>query len=157
MSHTTQKYYDSIEDLPIWNWNKCHEKNDYTFLKINRVNSQVTKEEFKKLREIWEKVFEEYINEFGFSKNFLAIMEKKKQIAFYQLDFIKTSDKSIRTLIEIAENELLDLIGDGAKASFWKSKATIEKLLGFQLDAKTVTVVEFYSHIENLKKDGKLS
>lgn len=149
--------YTSIEDLPMWNWNKIHEKKDYTFLRVNRINGQCSKYNHALLKKTWEKIFEEYIEEFGFSGQFLAIMEKRKQIAFYQLEFIETGDFSIQTLIEVSEKELAQMMVKDEKNSLWKTKSVIEKLIGFQLDAKKITVVEFYSHISTLKKDGKLS
>lgn len=153
----SQVYYTSIEDLPIWNWNKIHEKGDYTYLRLHRINSQNTKKEHAEMKLIWENMFEEYVQHFGFSKNFLDQLEKRKQIAFYQLEFIETGDTSLQTLIEITQRELKSLQVTDGKPAFWKTKALVEQLVRFQLDVKTTTVIEFYSHIEKLKQDGKLT
>lgn len=154
----TAECYESIEDLPLWNWNKVHEKSDYTYLRINRINGQVTKEEYLFLKNLWEKLFAEYIDTFRFSKEFLAIMEKKIQIAYYQKEFLLSGDLSLQTQINLMEMELEGMQPiEETKQSFWQSKATIERLLQFQIDAKKITVIEYYSHIENLKREKKLT
>jgi hypothetical protein len=84
-------------------------------------------------------------------------MEKKRSIALLKIEFIENGDLALQTIIEIAELELAEIESRfTGKGSFWNLKATIEKLVGFRIDAKTVTVVEFYSYIENLKSQGKL-
>lgn len=148
--------YESIEDLPIWNWNKIHDKGDLTYLRINRINGHKTSEEHKSLSETWDKIFSEYIDRFGFSDSFLSIMDKKKQIAFYKIEKMVTGDETIDTMIEICENELRQMSEIKKGADFWQSKSSIEKMIGFALDAKKTSVIEFYSHIENLKSEGKI-
>lgn len=147
--------YTSIDDLPIWNWNKIYEKNDYSFLKIGRKDSQITKSEFSELKKAWEKIFSEYIERFGFSYDFIAIHEQKKMIALLQLEFIETGDRSKITFIELAQKELSMMTGGETKVDFWKSKSILEKYLGFQIDVKNTSVAEFYSYYELIKEERK--
>lgn len=144
--------YESIEDLPIWNWNKIHEKSDFTYLRVNRINGKVLKEHYHTLKKAWDKVYDEYINQFGFSEELLNQHQKIKEIALYKAQKIETGDQSLNTMIEIAEKELVGMRSAQNKGGdFWQSKATIEELLGFQIDAKKTSVVEFYSYVRNLK------
>ncbi len=149
--------YETIEDLPLYNWHKIHEKSDYTYLRVRRINGQVSKEEFKKLKKTWDEIFSEYIDRFGFSKEFLSLFEKKKLIAYYQQLFIETLDPSLHTIIAVMELELSQDKPKDTKDNFWSSKALIERLCGFSIDTKKTTVIEFYSQIESLRKDGKLT
>lgn len=142
--------YDSIENLPVSLWNKIHEKSDYTFLKINRINGKVSKEEFAYLKKTWEVIFSEFIERFGFSENSINILLKKKQIAFLQWQFIESSDRSMHTFIEIEKKELLELERENSGHDFWQSKANMEMAMGFQIDPINTTVIQFYSYREIL-------
>ncbi len=156
-NNSANLHFDSIENLPIWNWNKIQETGDYTYLRIDRINGQVTKSEYKILNSLWEKIFDEYIARFGFSSEFISLMEKKKHIALLQLQFIQSGDRSLITFIELEQKELEQLQAEngGEKNSFYKSKTHLEKFLGFQIDVKKTSVVEFHSYIEMIKQERK--
>lgn len=149
--------YSSFEEIPLWNWHKIHEKSDYTYLRVHRINGQVTKEEFVNLKKTWDNIFSEYIDRFGFSKEFLALFEKKKLIAYYQQLFVETGDASLHTHIAVMENEYKQMKPKGTKDQFWQQKALIERLCGYAINPKSVLAIEYYSQIESLKKDGKLT
>lgn len=153
-----QGLYNSIEDLPMWNWNMVHEKNDYTYLRRHRINGKCSKHNYQLLYRTWQKIFDQYIATFGFDKNFLNILEKKKQIAFYQLEFINSGDEALQTIIDVMRIELEAMQPkENIKNQFWKTKATVERLVGFHIDAKVITVLEFHAYIENLKAEKKLA
>lgn len=152
-AHLSAAYnlYDSIENLPIWNWNKIQEKGDYTYLRINRINGQITKKEFAILQKTWEVIFSEYIEKFHWSDNFLMIHEKKKEISYLQHQMIITGDRSICTFVEIAKQEL-ELLkqGNDGGFDFWDLKTQMEIQMKMQIDTKKIMVIEFFSYLKSL-------
>ena len=142
--------YDSIETLPIWNWNRISETKDFAWLKKNDdyVPASI-------LKKTWEKIFAEFIDRFGWSENFFAQHNKEKEIAFLQHQFIVTGDRSICTFVEIAKKELALINGGGEEDSnFWKSVAFL-KQNGFSFDVKIISVVEFHSYFELIREQRK--
>jgi hypothetical protein len=102
------------------------------------------------ISEVWKKLYSQYINQFGFSEKFLEIIYKKREIALLKVDYITTSDKSLKVFIQIAEKELEEM--NGADVDFYESKSMLEKNLGFYIDIHKMTVAEYYSHFQVAKK-----
>ena len=75
LSNTTESYYLSIDELPIYNWNKIFETSDLDYLKKN--NNKKVKEEF--LVELWVKLQNEYLDEFGLESIFKQKLEIQKK------------------------------------------------------------------------------
>lgn len=148
-------FYESIDELPIWNWNMVNEKGDFTYLKKNRINGQVTKEEYANLKEQWEKLFADYIDRFKFSKNFLTIFDKKKEIMQWQKQYAETGDKSVFTFIKFAERELAELEKEKTGSDFLETKSILQQFLGYRIDAKLTSVAEFYTDLRRLQERNK--
>lgn len=151
------KYYEGIDYLPIFNWWKIHETGETEYLlyekkKANKIQKVV-------LARLWEKIYDEYIVRFGLSEEFADILKKQKEIARLIVERITTGDKSILTLIKIAELELEMIEKRIAKGDFNMMKGYMEQGLGFSIDTRKTTVAEFYSYIKVLKhgrKQGKV-
>ena len=58
--------YTGIEDLPIYYWSKIHETGDLNFLKKDE-SQKIGK---RYLFELWERIQQEHIDEFGTSTEF---------------------------------------------------------------------------------------
>lgn len=145
--------YKSIDDLPIYNWNEIHRTGNLVYLLRERKKLN----EFEKvsLGRRWTKIYDEYIKHFGFSETFIKVIEKQMYIAELMIEKAETGDKTINTFIEIerrALEKLKEKTGDG---DFYESKAMMEKQLGFTIDVKKCSVVEFYSYIKSIEKDAK--
>ena len=143
--------YSSIEDLPIYNWWKIHSTGDLTQLCIG---SKV-KVDLKKLEELWRNIYDQYIKAFGIGDSFLNYVLKQNEIALLQIRRWEEDDRSIETLIEVAEIELKEL-SLSESGDFYEVKAGIERALGIaRIDVKQCSVVEFYTYIKILNKDGR--
>lgn len=145
-------FHESIDDLPIYNWFKIHESSDYTFILLKK--KKVTDKEKKALISIWNKIYNEYILKFGFSDEYLHVIEKRKHIALLQIDMIESGDASLQTIIEINESELERRKAALPKNDFYAIKAVIEKKMGFKIDIKTCSVVEFFTYLKNIEKQN---
>jgi hypothetical protein len=148
------KYFESIDELPIYNWNEIHKTGDLTFMLIDRTKTKGVN--FKKLLEQWELIYEQYILKFGFDSHYLSILEKQLYIAELIIEKAETGDNSINTFIELEKQLLLKLQEKNkSTGDFYESKSRLEKELGFYIDIRKCSVVEFYSYIKTIEKDAK--
>lgn len=139
--------YDSI-DAPIFVWYKVHDSSDLSWLLVKR--KKVNKSLLKILEKAWEKIYNEYVSEFGFSENFRSLKEKELEIAKLQLDLILTNDRTLKIFIKQAQLELVDMQG-GGNSSFMESKIAIESHFKFQVNMMQTSIREFYSYLKHLK------
>lgn len=147
-----QKVFRDIDEMPIYNWNKIHETGDLKYLIKDGFKAESY--EIRFLLKRWKKLYEQYVNRFGFSDDFLSILELEKNIALLKIEKAERGDENIQTFIEIDEIKLQKKKSElsNVKSDFYDIKAAIESNLGFHIDPKKCTVVEFYSYLKNIKK-----
>ena len=141
---TTEKTYNSIEFLPIWNWYEILKTGDLKHLFINgkgRVSENIT--------ELWDKIQDEYINHFGLDEKFIKRIKLLKQKALLNYEFIITKDRFINTKLSILEADL-DELNSGEAIDFYSLKNHLEKYMGFRIDTKEYTVIEWHTALKNM-------
>lgn len=145
--------YDSIDELPIYNWWKVHETSDYShLLKSPAVVNKYSRIVLKKR---WEKIYDGYIKEFGFAPEVMDIHKKRVKIAKLKVKRMATNDRKLNTPINIAEHELKELLriqGENTGADFYEVKAMIEEQRGIPVNEHTVSTRQFFTYIRILKK-----
>lgn len=148
------KYFNSIDNFPLFNYEKITESNDLRYLirlpdyfELPNINETET----VKLFEVWKLINDEMIDYIGISENYKSVLRIKKQIALLQLNIILTGDKSIETLINIKEIEL--------QGMFIKEKQTIdnniialELMLKIQIDINKTTLKKYLNYIKYINK-----
>lgn len=146
------KHYNSIDDLPIYNWNKVHETGELKHL-LHDPSRKLKAPELNQLPALWRKIYDEYIERFGIGDTTLSMLEKEKRIAELQIEKIQTGDENIQTFIEIEEISLnrKKIEAEQMSVDFYETKANIEKCLGFMINAKICTVIEFYNYIKSIE------
>ena len=142
------EYYNTL-DAPIYVWEKVHETNDPTWLLVKR--NQVSNKIIELLKKAWEKIYDEYIKEFGLTESFLDIKRKEIEVAQLKLELILTGDRVLETFIEIAEEELAEMNKGNGKSNFMESKIAIENRFKFQINMHSTSIREFYSYLKHLK------
>jgi len=143
------KTYTSIHDLPQRIWNDIHSTGDLNLLvKKGRANEV-------QLNELWEKIFDQFLDEIGFSTDYRNVLEKQKSILMLKCDLITTGDKSLKTIIQIEEEELEQMTSGGNGFSYMESIIHISKFAGHRIDAQKITVAEYHSWLEVMKKSVK--
>ena len=147
-----QKVFRDIDEMPIYNWNKIHETGNLEHLLKD--GCKADKYEKMALLRRWKKMYEQFVSRFGFSDEFLSIIELEKNIALLKIEKAERGDENIQTFIEIDEIKLQKKKSElnGVKSDFFDIKAGVESSLGFHIDPKKCTVVKFYSYIKTLKK-----
>lgn len=147
------KVYESIDELPIYNWWKIHETSEYSMLLCDK--TEVNKYVRIVLKKKWETVYDGYIKRFGFAPDMMDIHKKRVKIAKLKVSRMVTKDRKLNTPIAIAEHELKELLriqSEKQGADFFEIKAMIEEERKMPIDHMKVTVAEFFTYLEILKK-----
>lgn len=148
------KYYDSIDFLPIINWQKIHETSDVSWLLISK--RKPTRREQKKLSDTWEAIYNEYIKIFGLGDSFIRILEKRIQIEQLRLKMVYKQDPSIQTFVDVEREKLklLENANNTSKQDIYRVKSSIEKVMGIRISMSETSVREFYSYLKYIQ-DGR--
>lgn len=140
--------YDSL-DAPVIVWEKIHKTSDLSHLLVKK--KEVDHKLQARLDAAWEKMYNEYLEEFGFSDSFRSLKNKEVEIALLKCQLIQTDDRAFETEIEIAEIELEELKKGVGESDFKEAKIAIEKNLGFQINMSTTSIRDFYAYLNQLK------
>lgn len=143
-------YFSTIENLVIANWFKLHTADDIKFLCVEDPGSlSVKQSEF--LDSVFESITDKYIDTFGISDEYRQILELRSRINGLRAMLIRTEDRSIENLIDMAEADLKELIGEPSKDTGSKLISYVAKEMGFRIDENTVSVKEFYGYVDLIK------
>lgn len=150
LQHNT---YKSIDDLPQWNWNQIHKTENYSYLKKLDSYRNIEVDQSEELQNIWHQIYDEFIEEFGFSKEYMELLEAKKRIAQMKLEYITKDDASILDMIDIEEMDLKAKFSKEEGVRFEAVVMALEKRQGMPLDLKTLTVYKYNSYIRTIKEE----
>lgn len=148
------KVYSSIDDLPQWNWNKVHETENLAYLKKLDNYRKLEVDEGQVLIDIWHEIYNEYLDEFGLSKEYLDMLEHKKRIARMKNEFIQTDNRSLLNFIKIEEMELAATFDKTEGLSFEQVVVGIERIQRQHIDVKKITVYQYNNYIRTLKENS---
>ena len=148
ISFMPEKYWGSIDEMPLYNWIKCN--NGYLeYVRNGRGN--------KKNDVInWMRLYNEYLSVFGLDKRYKKYLDVKRKKALLQAEYVIKKDRFKLTEIEIQDAKLKDLevhFGDG------KSIETIlmylGMYLGYKLNPKETSVKEYFTILNEYGKSNK--
>lgn len=145
--------YTSIYNLPQWNWTMVHKSGNLSYLKILPSYRNAEEDKSEELIKIWHQIYNEFIDEFGFSKEYKELLEKKKRIAQMKNDYIQTEDGFLLTLIDIEELEFNATFDKTEGIGFEAIVVSIEKRQGLQLSPRDITVYKYNNYIRTLKSE----
>lgn len=142
--------YNSINDLPVYNWWKLNETGDLIWLL--REPCKPTSIQMGILSEKYSRIMQEFYSVYGISDEYRNILNKQREIALLKCTYIITGDRINETLIDIAKFELSEMVKQETDITFYDIKAIVEKQMGFRIDARSCTVAEYYSYIKIIEK-----
>ncbi len=144
-----EKYYVSIDDLPLALWVKCT-NGDKTVL---RKTGEGTPElDF----EAWDLIYDEYLKLYGLGKLNLKYLNAMKKQALAELDYIITGDRFKLTLAEMEEKQLETMLNNGGQnMTIEQSLIHLSKWVGQWLSAKTLKAREYFDLIGEFEKFAK--
>lgn len=138
--------YTSIEDLPIWNWNKIIEKHDLTYL--YKKEGKFT----NRLIPIWEKLQQQHLDEFGYSEEMKSRERIMLKIIKLNIKFVETRDRVLLNFLKINKKKL-EIKDQVVGMKFGKLLIIVSKAMGFRIDPKRFSVYEWF-HTLNTLQDG---
>jgi len=106
---------------------------------------------------IFDELYSEFISIFGVSDSYKTYLEKLREIEIARIDMVLSKDSSMETFIDIMLVELEDIKDSTAGGTYMETAIAVEKNMGFKLNARELSVFEYYSYIKSLEKvaDGK--
>lgn len=142
-------YFTDLTEFPLFNWIKCSDGE----IIYTRKNVDPDAKEDLKDSEAWQHLYDQYIKKYGLSKlykKFLSIMREK---ALMECTFVETRDRFKLTLIELKEAELKSALeNNGQGMSIEQALVHLSKWLGYRLNSKEITVVEYFNILEQYGK-----
>ena len=145
------KYYLSIEDLPVFNWWKLHEKNDFKQV-LRNPKGKID----KRVVDVVKELQNEFIQTFGIDENYANYLRKQIQIELLKIKILKTGDRIYENDVDILEIELEELTSKEQDKALNSATISVEKWMGFKLDIKKISTFEYYSYIKAIEKAVKV-
>lgn len=145
--------YNSIEDLPIGNFQKVMKNGD---LKQMITKGNFKKKHIHKLENAWIDCYNQYLQTFGLNKMYVLVLDQEEKIARLICDRWIKDLKHLNGVIKHEEQVLKQMIlpTKGEKKSFEEDLAIIQKHNGFVIDQKTTSVKMFFTYVKMLEKEA---
>lgn len=154
MRNKSTTVYDSIDELPIYNWIKCHEAGSTIY--VYRLESYANRYETTESKTAFEKIYRQFFVKYGLTSEFKEYLEAKKKVLLKKLDAYLTDNKSLLTFVKIEEAEIKQKYESNIKeVDYWNMVASLEEALGFQIDVHKMSVESFYNHLKNQTEKNK--
>lgn len=150
------KLYQSIEELPIWNFDKMMKGETLKYICKDPNKYKEDEQTLIKAGEQWIKLYDEYLAHFGLSTSYEKILSQEDKITRLIIQRWLKEDKSLETIIKIEQGKLNELNGKKKNSStFEEDVAVIEKYRGIGIDVKKTSVKMFYTYVKLMEKDGQ--
>ena len=144
-------YFNSIFDMPLLNWILANEKDDFSHCRINK-SKGTDKEDVQAFK----KITESFVDRYGFSENFMRIMDIKTEIALLQCEMVIEDDRFLINMIRRLQKEIEQLEEpETKKQSIFDLIPFVGKWNGSMVKYSDTTVAEFYDCLEAIKKSAK--
>lgn len=145
-----ERYYNGIDDIPLYNWIKINEgKIEYC-----RKELEVGKTEDDYRAYI--KIMDGYIKEFGLLKLQKRIFQVMKKKAIHELNFVLTGERFELTLAEMELAKLnMMLSNNGSETTIEQVLVHISKWMGTWINAKTITAREYFNLVKEFERSNK--
>lgn len=134
-------YYDSIDNLPLYNWEKC-QNGDLTYTRMN--NDKVSHDLDMKS---WEILNYEYMEVFGISRHHRKYLELQKRLMMLQMELIETGNRFLNNKIRQITDEITNTFNQekGKGMSIDQSLIYLSKFMGFKLNKRDIKTQEFFT------------
>ena len=146
-------YYDSIDEMLLFNWRRCQEKGEYVFMRRNMDEEDGRKVSEEKDLIAWEKVYGEYIDEFGWGKFFERVWELKEQIALAKCDYIIENRRYLLNEVNSLQAELDELLNREVDGDMDTCIIHLSRWMTYRINDRETTVREFFKMLNEFEKE----
>jgi hypothetical protein len=137
--------------MPLYNWVQVTEegKMEYVCKDIEMANNI-------DVQSAWEHIYDDYLRRYGLSKLYKRLLEVKRKKAILELDYVITRDRFNLTLIEMEESNIEQMINNrGAGVSINTALVYLSKWIGYRLNWKELTTLEYFNIMDLYGKENK--
>jgi len=152
------KCFKSIENCPIFNFNKVTETGDPCFIYILDDYfdfPKFTKAQRKAAVESWENLFDQYLKTFGLSEHALKILMWERKIALLKCKMIEKGDYAMNAAIVVEEAALRKEIEVENKGTFEETVAFLEQYRKISIDQFKCSTKMFFTYVNIMNTETK--
>jgi hypothetical protein len=158
------KYFESLDDLPIYNFWKVRETGDLVYLfqdwKSDEAEAASKRRVWRSvLVDLWRKMDAEFIENFAMTDEFFNRLLIEKKIINLQLEYMISKSSVVRARLKGEQQKLeLNYHNEESKpVKLHEFIAGIEKYIGFQIDEKKISTNKVYSYVNQMKEQSRLN
>ena len=141
--------FNSIDELPIWNFWKISETGNLIYL---RKNADYSKKDYS-LYDLWESLNDEYFNDYGINERLIQLMKLKKDWVLKKAEYFLDGNRFALNEIDMIESDIWDLENSATpKLKNTDTLIFLEEKLGREIDSKATSVRKFYDYINYYSK-----
>tara|TARA_R100001244_G_C5164727_1_gene131317 strand:+ start:231 stop:695 length:465 start_codon:yes stop_codon:yes gene_type:complete len=139
-------YYLDTENLPLHNWRMVNDKNDVSYLRIDKtVGDEINDSK------AWDIVLDTYYSEFGLSEDYEIILDLKMDLALVQNDFAISGDNFLQNKIRHLTDQVQELVERPVDGDLNSAINAISKWQGYRINQKEVSTNEFMYLMRDFK------
>lgn len=143
-------YWNDIEKMPIWNYNKVQETGDLAYMMVDDSG----KLDKKKAKDCWDDVRQQIVDRYGLDFELLDYYENIKRITTLKADLLITGERFLKNEIRLIEAQIKDF-ESGEGANFNKVYMSIGRYLGYRFDPKKESVVSYKEVLLMMAEENK--
>lgn len=138
------KYFESLSELPIWNWWQLSKTGDLSFLHKEGLFFE------EKAFDLYFRLQQEYLDLFGVESESIYLMSLLKRSIQLKCQYMQTGDRSLKNFIDITQTEIDALLKTNTteNTTIESSLVALGQFMGYRIEAKKVSVVEFKEMIK---------
>lgn len=141
--------FSDLHDLPAFNWFRATQTKDFSWLLIDRTQDFDQKE----LEEVFKKLNNQLIDEFGVSDSYLNYLHQLRAYNIAKAKWLITQNNFDQTIMMVTEQQLKESTKSfGGNPNKFSEKINAERILGFRINMKEVSVVEYYNYLTEADK-----
>lgn len=149
-SNTRAERWESIKEMPLDNWCLC------TAGEIGYVRKEPTNEPTAEDVLHWNTVYDSYIKRFGLSEVHKKYLETLRKKALLETEYVIKRTKFTITKIEIMEAKLEAMMKNaGHGMTTEQALIYLSKWVGYRLDPKQITALEYFTLLDEYGKANK--
>jgi hypothetical protein len=142
----SEKYYSSIDEMPLYNWDKCLAGE----VRYVRLDCQEDTDNEKRFIT----VYDDYLKQRGLDKTTDLLFKAMKRKALLECDYLMTKDRFLLTMIELEEARITKMMQPVKGVETQNVLVALSKWLGFRLNSKEITVSEYFAYLDEYVKQN---
>jgi hypothetical protein len=137
------KFYDSIDEMPIYNYQQVLDGNNAYMIKNKGI--------FGNVSNAFENIQRQLVDRFGISEVFKERLDLMQEICILEAEIAITGERFKQLFVNIKKDELKRLDAQTGLSNN-ELKVIIETWLGFKINTKETSVAEWYGYLQTYSK-----